>query len=169
MSQPRAPRRFLGKSLTFAERVRTYWTDEALEVDQADHFEIRRRRVFFDEIQLVTLHLRRLPGSGLLPLILALVSALIAAASSSEPDVSQVFWIGAALLGGLSVVLGALPVWVVTVYGKRARSRMHFRMRQGKARSVYADVCRAASDAQRALSLRLAVQAPEPPLPQPPP
>jgi hypothetical protein len=165
---PRYTRRYLGRSQALSERVRTYWTDEALEVDRADNYEIRRRRVFFDEILLVTLHSTRGLLSALLPLILALLLATFAAIPNSEPDVSRGFWTGAALFAGLAVGLALVPVWVVTVYGKRTRARMHFRMRQAKARQVYAEICRAAADAQRALTLRLAAEIPEPPPPPPP-
>ncbi|HWN44217.1 MAG TPA: hypothetical protein VNW71_18480 [Thermoanaerobaculia bacterium] len=166
MSEPlRYPRRYLGRAYSLSERVRTYWTDEALEVDRADNYEIRRRRVFFDEILLVTLHQTRGLLSSLLPLILALLLAVVASVPISEPDVSQALWIGAALLGGLALGLAIVPVWVVTVFGKRAHARMHFRLRQAKAREIYAEITRAAADAQRALALRLAAEIPEPPPP----
>lgn len=165
--QQHPPRRYLGRMHTLAERVRTYWTDEALEVDRLDNYEIRRRRVFFDEILLVTLHSTRGVLVSLFPLILAMLFALLAAVSNAEPQVSRVFWLGAALLLGFGIGVAVVPVWVVTVYGKRTRARMHFRMRQGKAREIYAEICRAASDAQRALAARLAAEAPEPPPPPP--
>jgi len=160
-------RRFLGRTHTLTERVRTYWTDEALEVDLADHYEIRRRRVFFDEILLVTLHSRRGVLASLIPLLLAILFALVAlGVSDSGSEVSLPFWALAALFFAVAVVAAAVPVWVVTVYGKRTRARMHFRMRQGKARSVYAEICRAANDAQRAVASRLVAETPEaPPLP----
>lgn len=168
MSEPvRQPRRYLGRAQTLSERVRTYWTDEALEVDLADNYEIRRRRVFFDEILLVTLHMtRRGVLASLLPFTLALVLAVAALASASDqPSASRFFWVGTALFGGLGLGLVLAPVWVVTVYGKRTRARMHFRLRQTKARGIYAEICRAAADAQRALSYRLAEDIPEPPPP----
>lgn len=169
MSEPlRYPRRYLGRAHSLSERVRTYWTDEALEVDRVDNYEIRRRRVFFDEILLVTLHATRGVLVSILPVCMALLFTVMALAASDEPAASQVFWIGAALFIAFAVGVAILPVWVVTVYGKRTRARMHFRMRQTKARQVYAEICRAAADAQRALALRLAAEAPEPPPPLPP-
>ncbi|HYH47320.1 MAG TPA: hypothetical protein VEG34_16690, partial [Thermoanaerobaculia bacterium] len=76
MSEPvRQPRRYLGRAQSLSERVRTYWTAEALEVDRADNYEIRRRRVFFDEILLVTLHNTRGVLVAILPLCLALLFA----------------------------------------------------------------------------------------------
>lgn len=166
MSEPvRQPRRYLGRAQTLSERVRTYWTDEALEVDRADNYEIRRRRVFFDEILLVTLHDTRGALVSILPFCLGLLSAIVALAMSDEPDASRGFWIAAAVFAAFAVGAALAPVWVVTVYGKRTRARMHFRLRQAKAREVYAEISRAAADAQRALAQRLAEEIPEPPLP----
>lgn len=165
--QPRPTRRYLGRAQTLSERVRTYWTDEALEVDRADNFEIRRRRVFFDEILLVTLHNTRGFLISVLPLVLSLLFAAMALATRDEPDASAGFWLGAAFFVAFAVGAALSPVWVVTVYGKRTRARIHFRLRQRKAREVYAEICRAAADAQRALALRLTPEIPEPP-PSPP-
>ena len=163
--QPRYPRRYLGRAQSLGERVRTYWTDEALEVDRIDNYEIRRRRVFFDEILLVTLHNTHGFLISILPFFLGLLFAVMALAARDEPTASMVFWIVAAFFAAFAVGAALTPVWVVTVYGKRTRARMHFRLRQAKAREVYADICRAAADAQRALAARLAGEAPEPPLP----
>ena len=172
MSEPlRYPRRYLGRAQSLAERVRTYWTDEALEVDRVDNYEIRRRRVFFDEILLVTLHNTRGVLAAVLPLFLALLFTVtaLAMAAGDEAAASRFFWVLAAFFVAFAVGAALAPVWVVTVYGKRTRARMHFRMRQTKAREVYAEICRAASDAQRALALRLAADIPGPPPPPTPP
>ncbi|MFP5288317.1 MAG: hypothetical protein ACLGI9_21455, partial [Thermoanaerobaculia bacterium] len=91
---PRYPRRYLGRAHSLTERVRTYWTDEALEVDRVDNFVIRRRRVFFDEILLVTLHPTRGVLSAALPFALALLftTTALAASASDEPAMARVFW-----------------------------------------------------------------------------
>lgn len=162
-------RRYLGRAQSLSERVRTYWTDEALEVDRADNYEIRRRRVFFDEILLVTLHNTRGVLVSILPLSLALLFAIFALAASDEPDASLFFWLMAAIFVAFAVGAALAPVWVVTVYGKRTRARMHFRLRQAKARQIYAEICRAAAEAQQALAYRLAEEIPEPPPPLPSP
>lgn len=154
----RPVRRLLGKAHSWTERVRVFWTDEALEVDQADNYEIRRRRVFFDEILLVTLHSTR--GGGVLPWLLALLALPCGLFSltftGEEADVGRVFLVMAAVLGMLAAVVALLPVWVVTAFGRRTRARMNFRMREGRAREVYAEICRAAGETQRALAARLA-------------
>lgn len=157
MSEParRPPRRLLGKAHTWTERVRVFWTDEALEVDQADNYEIRRRRVFFDEILLVTLHSVR---GGVLPWVLMLCAVPLGlfalALLGDEAEVGEMFLGFAIVFAVLALIVGLLPVWVVTAFGRRTRARMAFRMREGKARAVYAEICRAAGEAQRALAAR---------------
>lgn len=151
MSEPVRPvRRLVGKAHSWTERVRVFWTDEALEVDQADNYEIRRRRVFFDEILLVTLHSTR---GGVLPWVLALLAVPFGFFSLfSFGDAGRMFLIMTILLGVLAAIVGLLPVWVVTAFGKRTRARMSYRMREGRAREVYAEICRAVGQAQRALA-----------------
>lgn len=159
MSEPasRPVRRLLGKAHSWTERVRVFWTDEALEVDQADNYEIRRRRVFFDEILLVTLHSTR---GGVMPWLLALLAVpcgLFALAfTGDEADVGRVFLVMAAVLGLLAAIVALLPIWVVTAFGRRTRARMNFRLREGRAREVYAEICRAAGQAQSELASRQA-------------
>jgi hypothetical protein len=145
------PRRLLGTDQSLAERVRVYRTADALEVDLVDYFNIRRRRVFFDEVELVTLHSGRgLKGMAVGWVVLTLLVGLAGAPllGSRDPKTSFLFF---GIAGGFA--LGALlslfvPVWTVTVFGKRTRARMRFRLRQGKARRVYDEVCRAAGEAQ---------------------
>lgn len=159
MTEPasRPVRRLLGKAHSWAERVRVFWTDEALEVDQADNYEIRRRRVFFDEILLVTLHSTR---GGVLPWVLALLAVPFGLLSFAflgvQADAGRVFLVMAVLLGVLAAIVALLPIWVVTAFGKRTRARMNFRMREGRAREVYAQICRAAGQAQGELASRQA-------------
>ena len=122
--------------------------------------EIRRRRVFFDEILLVTLHSTSSLVISILPPFLGLLFALAGLGARDEPSASYAFWTVAAFFLALGVAMAFVSVWVVTVFGKRTRARMHFRLRQTKAREVYAEICRAAADAQRALILRLASRRP---------
>lgn len=159
-------RQYLGSFHGFNERMRIFRTEDALEVDSSDRYEIRRRRVFFDEVLLATLHQER--GGGPYPwmsLVLALFGGLLALAFQSEPKAFQILL--ACAVGFALLALGAflIPTWIVTVYGKRARGRIRYRLREGKARGIYAEICQAAAEAQRALVER---QSPPPDLPLPP-
>jgi hypothetical protein len=172
MSAPSPPprRHYLGSSLGFTERLRVFRTEDALEVDSSDRYEIRRRRVFFDEVLLATLH--REIGGGPRPWALAALTALaglLGFAFSSEPSAQRIFLASTVALGLFALADFLLPSWVVTVYGKRARARIRYRLRPAKAQTVYDEICAAAAEAQRALAERQAVRPPEPDLPPPPP
>ncbi len=164
------PRRFVGSAHSLSERVRVYWTEKALEVDSSEGYEIRRRRVFFDEILLVTLHSK--PGGALpwLPFGLAALVGLTSASLWSEPAARDpLIW----MAGGLfvaGVLVYFTPLWIITVFGRRTRARIQYRLREKKARDLFARICQAAAEAQRALSIF--EPASEPilePAPEPPP
>ncbi|HKH48544.1 MAG TPA: hypothetical protein VKM72_28100 [Thermoanaerobaculia bacterium] len=168
---PPPRRRFVGSFISWTERMRVFRADEALEVDSSDRYEIRRRRVFFDEVLLATVH--RELGGGPYPwsfASLALLAALLSLAFASEPAALGITLGIAGLFGVLALAGFLLPSWIVTVYGKRARARIRYRLREAKARTLYEEVCQAAAEAQRALAER---QSPPPvvevPLPPEPP
>jgi hypothetical protein len=173
------PRTYLGAAHGFAERVRVYWTGRALEVDHLEGYEIRRQRVLFDEVQLVTLHTKR---GGMLPWLFLGLGAFVGLCSIgpilSEGDenfVGKGILAVALILCLLGSILYLLPIWVVTVFGRRTKARVHFRLRERKARNLYARICQAAAAAQRALQASAPVEQPgmseavEPSFPSPPP
>jgi hypothetical protein len=161
-----APRReYLGSLAAWNERQRIYRTADALEVDASNRYEIVRRRVFYDEVLLATLH--REPGGGPGPwrlLVVALGLGLIGLAFGEAPEWRTGIWVTAGLFGLAGLAGLVLPSWIVTVFGKRARVQIRYRLREAKARSVYEDLCRAAAAAQAPAAL----EAGPPPLPEPP-
>jgi hypothetical protein len=131
--------------------VRVYRTPDALEVDTVASFSIRRRRVFFDEVQLVTLHSRRgLGGAAAVWGALALLMGLGVFGATRTGDPKFLFTISAVAAGlAVGCLLALLvPVWTVTVFGKRTRARIRFRLGAGKARRIYGEICRAVAEAQ---------------------
>jgi hypothetical protein len=101
-------------------------------------------------------------------LAFALLGALLALPFSSEPTPRNIMLAVAAVFGLLSLVTFLLPSWIVTVYGKRARGKIRYRLRESKAREVYGEICRAAAEAQRALAERQAPVSSPPDVPLPP-
>jgi hypothetical protein len=166
MSQP-TPRSYLGTAHNLAERVRVYWTEKGLDVDSSEGYEIRRTRVFFDEILLVTLHSQFGGALSWLSLGLAGLIGLLAILARSEPSTSRGMMWTALVLGVIGAVLFAMPQWVVTVFGRRTRARLKLRLRERKARDIFARICQAADEAQR--SLRPAEPIRQADLPEPPP
>jgi hypothetical protein len=146
-------RRFVGRDHSWAERVRVYRTDEALEVAHISSFEVSLRRVFFDEVQLVTLHRARDTRTlALLILVAALCALGLLAARTSGALVQLLLAAPLALAAAWALALAVVPAWVVTTFGKRTRARARFPFRQGRARAVYGDICRCAGEAQARLA-----------------
>jgi hypothetical protein len=158
MSEP-AQRTFLGRDTSWAERVRVYRTDEALEVAYINTFEVSLRRLFFDEVQLVTLH--RVRGSRTLWLLIVL-SALWALGTLVAGPASDLFYgfaTGTAIVFALTLVTALIRSSVVTAYGARARARIRFLYRPGKARRVYDDLCRRVGEVQGRIAAEAAAAA----------
>jgi len=158
MTEP-APRIFLGRDASWAERVRVYRTDEALEVAYINTFEVSLRRLFFDEVQLVTLHRAR--GSRTLWLLIALsaLCALGTLVARSAPVLFFNFVTVTAVVFAWTLVTALIRSSVVTAYGARARARIRFLYRPRKARRVYDDLCRRAGEVQGRIAAEAAAAA----------
>nr|MDP9122775.1 hypothetical protein [Acidobacteriota bacterium] len=111
--KPPARRVFLGRDSALLERVRVYRSDEALEVAAANSFEINYLRVFFDEVQLVTLHDSR---GGAVVWVCGILAILLGAAVAVVWSTREV----SLPLAGLSVVCllaagaaAVVPQWTV--------------------------------------------------------
>lgn len=146
-----APERrvFLGRASSLVERTRVFRLADGLEVDELDYFQIRRRRVLFGEVEMVALHSAR---GGVLPCFFALLAALVGLLgmlSYEEPGVQNTFLGTALALAALTAAVALVPVWTVTVFGRRTRARVQFRGRPGKAKALYAELCQAAAGAQQ--------------------
>jgi hypothetical protein len=162
-----APRRTLvGTMSGLSARQRVYRTPDALEVDETEGYEVTRRRVFFDDVLLVTYHQfvgwTFVLAMSLLTAASAFVAGIVALSGEIRAAVAVFLVSGLpfALLGLLRLLL---RVDGVTVYGKRTRAQVHFWFRKRRARQVFDMVCRLAGERQ----VRLAESrpAPEPPLP----
>jgi hypothetical protein len=170
---PASRRTFLGKVISMARRQRVYRTSDALEIDDSEDYDIRRFRLFFDEILLVTYHQR----VGTLYLITLLMLGAFAALAAMGVGAAADWVAGAVIFALLSlpcIVLSilhlVLKVDVVTVYGRRTLARMEFAFRKQQARDVYQLICRQAREQQDRLSREIAAeQRRSAPAPPPPP
>lgn len=129
MSQKREK---IGGYFNFTERQHVYLLPEAIEVDQIDGYDVSRRRVFLNEVELVTLHRQRRWASAML---LGAVGGLFLV-----PGVIMTFSVqgDARFIGLLIFCLMALPflvpaVWMVampsvvlSVMGPRTKAVMRF-------------------------------------------
>ena len=119
-------------------RQRVYRTPDALELEESENLRVSVRRVFFDEVLLVTRH-REIGW-------LFLLAMAIGAAYFGF--FSLMIGVGGGVLAGLGafaastlpflvafVLRVALGVDCVTVYGKRTRARLRFWLRKRRARA----------------------------------
>lgn len=166
-------RTLLGKISGMASRKRVYLVDGALEVDEIESYVGTRKRVFFDEVVLVTHDRRRrlptLVGSA----GLALICLVIGGAISSSDTRGH----GRAAVTAFTMLFLASPfvVWFllhllrgvdyVTVFGKRTKAQMEFFLRKRRAQAVFAQICERVGQAQEAGRRRLAVPGSAPPAP----
>jgi hypothetical protein len=153
-----------GQAHGAAHRRRVYRTADALEVDEAGGFEIVRRRVFFTEIRLVTLHRAR-PGAAVWVLAALAGIALLAGLVSGRSGIPAYVLYGVTGLSAFGAMVSSAPVWVVTAHGRRTRAELRFRLRQARAEQVYGELCHLVGEAQSALAARLAEEEPRRPDP----
>lgn len=139
----------LGMTAGTFTRQAVYRTDDAIEVDDLEWVEIRRTRVFFDDVLLVTYH----KEVGILfPIVMGLIAGfwgLIALAIATSSVQVSLFFFGAAALFAIPMILRfILKVDVITVFGRRSRARLQFGYRKQRARRLYAEICEQVKVAQ---------------------
>jgi hypothetical protein len=147
------PRRtYLGGRRGGLADIRVYRVADALEIDEGEGLRIRRRRVLFDEILLVTYHRQfGWPFVVIWSVLLALGSTAAVIVGATEGRLA-----GAIVCSVLALpFLVLLSLWltlrldVVTVYGKRGRAQMRFWWRKRRAREVYETIGRLAREHQQ--------------------
>ncbi len=150
----RSKRRYVGAFGDLATRTSVYERDNALEVDEQDAFHIRRRRVFFEDVLLVTLHDSISLLGIFTPFGVSSVLFLIAIAIGHEGG-----WITAAFalpFIAYGVARMAIRDAIITVFGRRSRARIRFTLRRRKAQRTYEELCE---------KIRKAQEVPAPPEP----
>jgi hypothetical protein len=171
MAPPRKDRRggrhYLGGAAGIALRQRVYRTREYLEVDEIEGYDVLRRRVFFDDVLLITYH--RFLGWGYVVAIgvaAVLLTVLAYAIGTDDRRAGLIFFALVALPFGILTVLRlALRVDAVTVFGRRSKAQIHFQFRKARAREVYLQLCRATREQQPQPSRTLSPPAAPPPEP----
>jgi len=132
-------RRFLGRYNTAITRHSVYASDAAIEVDQQENFKIIRKRVFFEDVLLVTQHDR----VGILAVMFSLGFAaflmLIGAIAGGR-------WGWAfGTFAVLFLIYGLLRIRIkesiITIFGRRSKARIRFSMRRARAQRLYEEIC----------------------------
>ena len=164
-----ASRKYLGAEVGYGVRLRVFLREDAIEVEDGSLVEIERRRVYFDDILLLTYHRERGKAAliilGLIVLVLGLATAAELSSPNPEVAIGSGFWFVLLLI--VFVVRLALGVDVVTVYGRRTMARVKFFWRKGRARRVYAELAEKIEAHQVQAVRARAAAAPKPPAPPP--
>lgn len=160
-------RTFLNRARTFVGTDAAYLTRDSVEIDSSQAYSVFRRRVFFDDVSLVTLHRERgwpfvvvtgVFGTFCLALAIFIIAINVKAWAGALPFVIVGFPAFIACLVRL-----AMGRSVVTVFGRRTRAVLRFSVfRSQRARAVYGQLCSAVRRAQSSFS---APESPERPLP----
>jgi hypothetical protein len=130
-----------------------YQIADGIEVESRQNFEVVRRRVFFDDVLMVTTHHEMTPlYLGAMALIgLFFIFIGIVLVNTDLKIAGYVFFaIGAVPMIAFLLRL-SLGLEVVTVIGRRSKAAMRFRGRSSRAREVYGALCNAVRDAHRRL------------------
>lgn len=131
-----------------------FLTDDAIDLDSSQNYEIVRRRVFLDDVQLVTIHEERgavyLIGMGAFGFaFIAVALFLVSIDFKSWPVALIPAAFGVPAFAAFLIRL-AVGRNVVTVTGRRSRAVLRFgSFQKRRAREVYGQVCAAVRRAGR--------------------
>ena len=124
----------LGRRVAFSHREYVFATRDSFEIDEVDGYDVTRKRVFYDDVVLVTRH-------RIVPWALIVLCSL-------QRELGRGFgftlFVLTLTLLILTVLLVAIGGDAVTVQGKRTQCRMDFVLRRGRAIEVYRRACRLA-------------------------
>lgn len=155
---PRRPRELVGAEFGWSGRSLVYLTDDAVEVDERDGYDIIRSRVYLDDVLMVTHH--RYHGIAALSVlgVGALLSAWITlTVAQHEPEAGLV--VGLIVFAPFAVgflVRLILGVDRVAVFGRRTSASMRYGFRKRRAREVFEKIASRVRDAQAALASAIA-------------
>ncbi len=142
-------RRHLGNLISFGDRSSVFLCADRLEVDQFEGYDVETKRVFFNDVLLITRH-NQYSRWGLwlagISTLIGLVIWLFALDSSAGASWAAFF---IAFLPNLPfLALFLIPYVRVTVFGKRTKATMSWHFRHARAASVYAELVALVEQAQ---------------------
>lgn len=148
-------RTLLRRSRTIFGSDATFLTPNGLDVDSTQNYEIVRRKVFFDDVYLVTLHNERgiayLVTTALFgAFFLGIAILIVAIDTDGWPWALPFFLVGLAFLIAFLIRV-AMGRDVVSVFGRRSKAVLRFgSLRKDRARDIYGQICAAVRRGQSA-------------------
>jgi len=165
-------RNLIGKWSNLIQRERIYAVPDGIEVEVDERIDVSCRRVLYDDVLLVTYHREHgalfLTLSGLFSL--GFIALVIYLSTLGAPGVVVAVMFG---LFGLPFVIAFLvrAIWgvdVITVFGRRSKAAIRYRVRKRRAREVHDLVCAAVRNAHQKLADEYAASpVPRSPIPVP--
>jgi hypothetical protein len=164
-------RTLLGRHSGATSQERVFLTSDAIEVEEAEGYDVSRRRVFFDEVLLVTYH--QTAGVGFVVAMVVFMTLF--------GFIGLLTLVADARTGGIVLALLVLPfvvalvlrlalkLDVITVHGRRTKAELRFWFRKGRAQQVYQRITRLVRARQQRLRAARPVRRPPPPPRMPPP
>ena len=154
----RPNRQLVARMAGFASRERVYLVEGALEVDDVDQFEITRRRLFFDEIELVTYHRRFGIGALIFTAFVGFAFALpgvLLAVTGTGIAAAVLLLLASPFLAAF--VLGLwLKVDVITVHGKTRKVEIRFSYLKARCRRLFVTICERTRTTQARIAAEVA-------------
>lgn len=145
-------KQLIGRNNTAAVRERIYESEDAIEVESNDQYELTRKSVLFEDIVMITYH-RELGWPFVLAqtalLVMVLLVAGVTYGSGADVKVAAVIAMFA-IPSLIALILRlSLQVDVVTIFGRRARAAIRFSFRKRRARELYGRLCARTRQVQR--------------------
>lgn len=157
-------RSLIGKYTSLTSRDALYEAADSFEIETRSGYEIVERRVLYDDVLFVTHHRHHgvayLLTTGIAALFFLTIALLIAFSIPAA-------WVAALFVGilGLPGLIGFLlrafiGVFTITIYGRRSKAAIRFRLRRERAQEAYERICAIVRNAQSSAA---------PPVPPPAP
>jgi hypothetical protein len=155
-----AKRTRIGRNNDFATRQIIYRTPLGIEVDELDHFEVVRKRVFYDDVLLVTLHRQQTWGFLVLAAIVVLLFGGLAVVAKDVAPLAMTLGAVAAVALVFATIRLLYQIEVVSVFGRRSKASIRFGFRRARAARMFNEICANVAAAQRRLAREIAANEP---------
>ncbi|HEY6137724.1 MAG TPA: hypothetical protein VI670_08170 [Thermoanaerobaculia bacterium] len=155
-----ATRTRIGRNNDFATRQIIYRTPLGIEVDELDHFEVVRKRVFYDDVLLVTLHRQQTWGFLVLTALVVLLFGGLAVVAKDVAPLAMTLGAVAAVALVFGTIRLLYQVEVVSVFGRRSKASIRFGFRRARAAQMFNEICANVAAAQRRLAREIAANEP---------
>jgi len=134
----------IGRNFAFGIRERIFESDDAIEVDTSDHYELARKRVLFEDVALITYHREYgwtfLTGQIVLAFVFFIIGGFTYVGGGGWIATSII--LAFAVPSTIAIFLRLIyRVDVISIFGKRSRATIRFSFKKKQARELYGRLC----------------------------